>query len=677
MLGFSGIDGHDPAFSRRLAAQGWLGITIPAELGGQGRGPVQRWVLTEELLAAQAPVSAHWFADRQSAPIIASHGTDEQRAQLLGPIIAGEAYYSIGMSEPDAGSDLAAVSTTAVRVEGGWCVNGTKVWTSLAQHNHWFIALCRTSQSESKHEGLSQLIVDLHAPGVTISPIPTLDGEQEFCEVALRDVFVPAGMLLGREGDGWAQVAGELAFERGGPDRYLSAWGPFKWLVEAGPVGAEETIGRLTARYRIVRELALAAARALERGGSPAIEAAVTKDLGTILEQDTIEAARSWLDLELDPTSSDPRRQTLARGVLTAPTFTLRGGTTEILRTLIAKSAAVPTRPDQDLVARTVARIVDDTCPPHVNRRLDGALSRPAWDALAEAGLLRVGIEEDIGGSGGTVRDAAAVLRVGAARAVPVPLAESGLVGGWLAATAGLALPEGPLGVALEHDLCLDGDLVTGRAFRVAWGRDCVAVLAVVDERLVAFAPSGIVPGRALCGEPRDNLDLDRVRLLAVAPAPLGADAARMRLAAARCVQMAGALRAALGLVGSHTRNREQFGQALIRFQAVGQQVAVVVEQVARAEMASELAIRWLEGRADDADLAAAVVTAREAATTGTRIAHQVHGAIGVAAEYDLQLLTRRLWTWRDDAGSERSWAVRLGTAAVAEGKDLWTWLSR
>ncbi|MFP5372600.1 MAG: acyl-CoA dehydrogenase family protein, partial [Actinomycetes bacterium] len=190
-LGFAGR--HDPEFSRRLAARGWVGMALPPEYGGHGRSAVDRFLVTEELLAAGAPVGAHFVADRQTGPALLHYGTEEQRRRFLPGIAAGEIYFSLGMSEPDSGSDLASVRTRATRVEGGWSVTGTKVWTSEAHKNHFFAVLCRTSPVEEgrKHAGLSQLIVDLHAPGVKISPIPFLDGSHHFNEVALEDVFVP------------------------------------------------------------------------------------------------------------------------------------------------------------------------------------------------------------------------------------------------------------------------------------------------------------------------------------------------------------------------------------------------------------------------------------------------------------------------------------------------------
>lgn len=339
-LGMAG--GYDPAFSRRLGERGWIGLTIPTKYGGRGGSAVERFVVTEELLAAQAPVGAHWIADRQTAPSLIAHGTEEQRARFLPAITRGECYFSIGMSEPDAGSDLAGVRSRADRVPGGWRLSGRKVWTTFAQHNHFIVVLCRTRPlGQHKQDGLSQLIVDLSASGVSVRPIRTMDGDEDFCEVVLDHVFVPDDLLLGVEGGAWQQVTSELSLERYGPERWLSVWRLVNDIVgrvsPAPDTAAAEAIGRLLARYRAVRQLSLAVARLVDEGQWPVAEAAVAKDLGTVLEQETVEVVRRLAGFELDPGAADRFASLLARAVLSAPTFTLRGGTSEILRTLIAR----------------------------------------------------------------------------------------------------------------------------------------------------------------------------------------------------------------------------------------------------------------------------------------------------------------------------------------------------
>src|SRR6266542_4255994 len=263
----SWITGHSPSFSRTLGERGWIGLNWPSRYGGRDRPEMERYAITEELLAAGAPVAAHWFGQRQTGPLLIRHGTEEQRVRFLPAIARGECYFAICMSEPNAGSDLAAVRTSAEKVDGGWRVNGRKVWTSHAHVSHFGIVLCRTSPlGERRHEVLSQLIVDLHAAGVSIRPIRLLNGEGHFSEVVLDDVFIPDDMVVGKVGNGWSQVLSELRFEQ--------------WSIDA------------------IRRLS---------GDEP------------------------------DPESTDRVALLLAQAIAAAPTFTLRGGTSEILRGIVAR----------------------------------------------------------------------------------------------------------------------------------------------------------------------------------------------------------------------------------------------------------------------------------------------------------------------------------------------------
>jgi hypothetical protein len=317
-------------------------MALPARYGGHDCRAIDRFIVVEECLRMGAPLMAHWVADRQTGPTILAFGTEDQKQRFLPSIAAGECWFAIGMSEPDAGSDLAAVRTTATRADGGWLVNGTKVWTSGAHQSHWFIILCRTSQSDGdRHSGLSQLIVDLRSPGLTMNPIPFLDGTRHFNEVVMEDVFVSDDLVLGEIGCGWQQVNSELAYERAGPDRYLSSWQIFRWLVESGTAmpGADldSTVGRITSRFWALRQLSLAVSRSIDAGRAPAVEAALVKDLGTSFEQEIISMVLAVIDHEPSLDSTDVGERLLAEGILTGPSFTIRGGTTEILRTIAAK----------------------------------------------------------------------------------------------------------------------------------------------------------------------------------------------------------------------------------------------------------------------------------------------------------------------------------------------------
>lgn len=340
------LSGWDESFSRRLGERGWLGMTIPTEYGGHGRTALERYVVTEELLAAGAPVAAHWIADRQIGPSLLRHGTEEQRRAFLPGIARGEVYFGIGMSEPDSGSDLASVRTRATRVDGGWRLSGTKVWTSGAHHAHAFFALVRTEPRDDahRHAGLSQFLVELDSPGVEIRPIPLLTGAHHFNEVRFDDVFIPDSRVFGEIGNGWAQVTGELAFERSGPERFLSTYPLLSSLVgeltaASGGVdtGTRRRVGSLVSRLWTLRAMSLAVAGALESGEAPELAAALVKDLGTRFENEIVDAARLLVDIPPDPGAESGFARLLAEAVLHAPGFTLRGGTNEVLRGIVAR----------------------------------------------------------------------------------------------------------------------------------------------------------------------------------------------------------------------------------------------------------------------------------------------------------------------------------------------------
>lgn len=338
--------GSDREFSKKVAARGWLGMAVPKEYGGQDRTAVDRFIVTEEMLSSGAAIGTHFIADRQTAPTIMKFGTEEQRRFFIPKITAGELSFSLGMSEPDSGSDLSSVRTAGTKVDGGWRLNGTKVWTSGAHENDYFAVLCRTSPFDGdRHNGLSQLIVDLHADGITVNPIPFLDGGHHFNEVVLEDVFVPDDRVLGDLGSGWMQVTSELAYERSGPDRFLSTFGLLKYFIaERDPASLSpeqlRVIGHITARYWTIRQLSLSIARTIDDGGAPAIESALVKDIGTRFEQQTIELIRDVVEVDLDPQQGSMFELLLAEAILSGPSFTLRGGTTEVLRSLASKGLA-------------------------------------------------------------------------------------------------------------------------------------------------------------------------------------------------------------------------------------------------------------------------------------------------------------------------------------------------
>jgi alkylation response protein AidB-like acyl-CoA dehydrogenase len=334
--------GFDADFSRRLGAAGFLGLTLPKEYGGGGQGPFARFVVVEELLSAGAPVAAHWIAERQSAPQILSFGTEAQRRFYIPRICSGEFVFCIGMSEPGAGSDLAGVRTRASRTEQGWVVNGQKIWTTNAMHSDYMIALLRTSGTpDDRQAGLSQLIIDLKAPGVTIRPIVDLTGDAHFAEVFFDNVQLPADALVGAEGEGWKQVTAELAFERSGPERIysgvvlLDAW--VRHLQAVGRRDAAPLVGRLMAELATLRAMSIACTARLALGESPVVEASLVKDRGTSFEQELPAVIGDDLAAHPDEPVSAELYRTLLYVTHIAPSFSLRGGTREILRGIIAR----------------------------------------------------------------------------------------------------------------------------------------------------------------------------------------------------------------------------------------------------------------------------------------------------------------------------------------------------
>jgi alkylation response protein AidB-like acyl-CoA dehydrogenase len=338
----SWLCGADPSFSERLGAAGFLGLTIPKRYGGHELGHLHRYVVTEELLLSGAPVAAHWFADRQVAPGLLTYGTEEQRQRILPQIAAGRFYSAIGMSEPQAGSDLAAAATRAVRTDGGWVLTGRKVWTSGAHLAHMVVVLARTSPLDTaqRHAGFSQLLVATDADGVTIEPIVTMDGEHHFNETTFADVFVPDADVLGEIGAGWHQVTAELSYERSGPERILST-APLLIAVlqalSAQPCDDRTAadVGDLVARLVSLRALSVSVAHALAAGESAANQAALVKDLGTRFEQESVQLVA---DLQDYVAAADIRlRSLLTAARLHAPMFTLRGGTNEVLRGVVAR----------------------------------------------------------------------------------------------------------------------------------------------------------------------------------------------------------------------------------------------------------------------------------------------------------------------------------------------------
>lgn len=331
----------DAGFSRAMGRAGYIGMTWPKAYGGHERPALHRYVVLEELLAAGAPVGMHWIADRQSGPLLLRYGTEEQRQTWLPSIVAGETYVCIGMSEPGAGSDLAAIRTSGVRDGDDWVINGQKLWTTNAHNAQLMIALVRTVEGSQRNEGLTQFLIPLDTPGVTVRPIIDLVGGHDFNEVFLDNVRVPDSARVGPEGNGWKQVTAELSLERSGPERYLSSYAALVELIRfAGPEPEPVLaglIGRLTAELWTLRQMSQSTAAKLAAGHDPALEAAIVKDLGNSFEQEAPRAIQAALDGEADLSAATDLTKVLALLLQVSPSFSLRGGTREILRGIIAR----------------------------------------------------------------------------------------------------------------------------------------------------------------------------------------------------------------------------------------------------------------------------------------------------------------------------------------------------
>lgn len=331
--------GFSPEFSRALGKRGWIGMTWSKRYGGAERSTLERYVVLEELLAAGAPVAAHWTADRQSGPVLMRYSPDNLAPKFVPAIVRGECFFCIGLSEPDAGSDLAAIRTRAYRDGNEWVITGRKLWTSNAHRSHYMIALVRTAdKTEARHQGMSQFLIDMNSPGLTVSPVINQLGEHELNEVTFDDVRVPLHHLIGEEGNGWNQVTTELTFERSGPERYMSSTQLLLEMLKVAdadnPHHAVE-LGRLAARYATLRQMSMGISGMLAVGKNPAMAAATVKDQGAHIEQRIPEVAQELFSGNVSPNST--LAQVADYFTLVSPSFSLRGGTPQILRGIIAK----------------------------------------------------------------------------------------------------------------------------------------------------------------------------------------------------------------------------------------------------------------------------------------------------------------------------------------------------
>ncbi len=337
-------DTHNRAFSKRVGAKGWIGMTWPKQYGGHERSFLERYVVTEEFRVVNAPVRLHFVADRQSGPILLKYAPEHIKQDILPRICRGELCFVIGMSEPNSGSDLFAAKTKATKVDGGWTINGTKIWTSNAHIADYMLGLFRTSPAtkENRRHGLTQFIVDMKSPGITVNPIIQMTGQHDFNEVVFDGAFIPDDHLLGEPDGAWKQATSELAYERSGPERFLETYYVLAELVHTlGPdpdLRSAEGLGRLVAQLHTLRRMSVSVAGMLQASKEPVVESSIVKDVGTIWEQQLPERVRE-LAAFLEPEASNRVMldEQLDFAFKAAPKLTIQGGTTEILRGIIAR----------------------------------------------------------------------------------------------------------------------------------------------------------------------------------------------------------------------------------------------------------------------------------------------------------------------------------------------------
>ncbi|MBI3301816.1 MAG: acyl-CoA dehydrogenase family protein [Deltaproteobacteria bacterium] len=340
------ITGYSPEFSRKLGARGWIGLTWPKQYGGQEKTYLDRVILTEELLRAGAPVAAHWLGDRQVGPALLAYGSEEQKAEILPRLTRGEIVFCLGMSEPGSGSDLASLRTKAVEEGDHFSITGQKIWTSFAHVADYAYLVARTDPNAPKHKGISEFLIDMKLPGVTVRPLVDLTGEHHFNEVFFDNVRVSKKWLIGEKNRGWYQIASQLDYERSGIERLLSNYPLFrdtvKYAQETGltkdPL-VRNQLAQLQIELDMGRFMVYKVAWMLSKGGVPNYEAAMAKCFCTEVEQRIAQTVSSLLGdyAVLLPGSSAARLAgRAAREYLYAPAYTIQGGTSNILRNIMA-----------------------------------------------------------------------------------------------------------------------------------------------------------------------------------------------------------------------------------------------------------------------------------------------------------------------------------------------------
>ena len=324
------MNGYSKEFSQELAGHGWIGMTWPTEFGGGGRPAIERLIVAEEMIAAGAPIAASWFADRQMGPALIAYGTKEQQDAFLPDMLAGKTTWCIGMSEPNAGSDLASLKTFAQLDGDEWVINGQKIWTSFGEVADYCYLICRTSNDGPPHAGISEIIVPMNTPGIDVRPIQDMTTNRHFCEVFYTDVRVPKNNLVGQQGGAFAQTMRQLEHERGGIDRLVSNKALYDMAVQRADTSdfrVRQEIANIEIGYRIGRILVI---REVLRQ-APAGFSAATKCFCTELE--TKIANFVFKVFGADAMMWDD----VTQGLAYASGYTIMGGTSNVMRNILGE----------------------------------------------------------------------------------------------------------------------------------------------------------------------------------------------------------------------------------------------------------------------------------------------------------------------------------------------------
>jgi len=347
------MGGYSAEFSKKMGQRKWIGYCWPKDRYGQGKSFVDRLVITEEIVRFGAPAAAHWFADRQMGPSIIRHGTKEQQDFFLPRIAMGELVFGIGMSEPEAGCDLASLKTKATPDGDSYVINGQKVWTSGAHHINYIYLVARTDPDVPKHKGISEFIIDMKTPGIDVRPLIDMTGGHHYNEVFFDNVRIPKSSLVGKLNNGWYQIAQQLDYERSGVERLMTNYPLLQDIIKyvketqcngqplSKTVLARQSIADLFISFEAGRLLTYRVAWVLDQGKLPTTEAALAKAFSTSFEQQLAQVATQIPGLYgtlRQGSKGIPLafRESPAESYLFSPAYTIQGGTNEILRNIIA-----------------------------------------------------------------------------------------------------------------------------------------------------------------------------------------------------------------------------------------------------------------------------------------------------------------------------------------------------